>query len=120
MLTTALAGHFIAVLRKGVNLLHRESIKVGSNCLVLKNNCSGNGPLAADAAGILATGTRNRIEGNNVTNNDRGIDVNSANNVIVKNSAGGNTTEYDIVGGNKVGATSTNPVTAGPWDNFDY
>ncbi len=97
-----------------------DGIKVSSNCLVLNNNCSGNGPLAADAAGILAIGARNRIEGNNVVDNDRGIDVDVANNVIVKNSAGGNMTEYTIVAGNKVGATSTNPATAGPWDNFDY
>ncbi len=97
-----------------------DGIKVGSNCLILNNNCKGNGPSAADAAGIFAVGNRNRIEGNNVTYNSRGIDVDGSSNIIVKNSAGGNTTEYSIVGGNKVGATSTNPATAGPWDNFDF
>ena len=62
----------------------------------------------------------NRIEGNHVTANDRGIDVDSSSNLIVKNSSKGNTTEYDIGGGNKVGTTSTDPTTAGPWDNFDF
>ncbi|MHC4498247.1 MAG: right-handed parallel beta-helix repeat-containing protein [Planctomycetota bacterium] len=104
------------------NTAHQNTlngIEVGGDCMVTGNTCDYNGYASGDGAGIHATGSRNRIEGNNVTDNDRGIDVDSSNNLIVKNSAAGNTTEYDIVGGNKLGQVSTDPNTAGPWYNFD-
>jgi len=54
-----------------------------------------------------------------VTENDRGIDVDAGDNLIVRNSANANTTaNYDIVGGNDVGTLQTTPVGAGAWDNF--
>ncbi len=96
-----------------------NGIVVYDDCMVTDNTCSENGYQDGDGAGIHAIGIYNHIERNNVTSNDRGIDVDDVNNLIVKNSAGGNTTEYDIVGGNKVGTISTDPTTAGPWDNFD-
>ena len=55
-----------------------------------------------------------------MTDNDRGIDVDVTGNLIVKNSASGNTTNYDIAAGNKTGTISTDPTTAGPWDNFSF
>jgi parallel beta-helix repeat protein len=90
---------------------------------IMDNKCFYNGYNVADAAGIYiqsGNGYGNRIEGNHVCSNDRGIDVDCANNLIVKNSASGNTVEYDIVAGNKVGTISTDPTTAGAWDNFDF
>jgi parallel beta-helix repeat protein len=97
-----------------------DGIRVRDGCKVIDNTCRYNGFLAGDGAGIHATSSGNRIEGNHVTDNDRGIDVDGADNLIVKNSAAGNTSEYDIVANNKVGTISTDPITAGPWDNFDF
>jgi len=48
-----------------------------------------------------------------------GIRVVGNNNVVVKNSAYQNGTEYSIGVGNKAGAISADPATAGPWANFD-
>lgn len=96
-----------------------DGIQIGGSCTVSDNTCGNNGD-GGNGAGIHTTGSQNRIEGNQVTSNDRGIDVDDVNNLIVKNSAAGNATEYDIVAGNKVGTISTDPTTAGPWDNFDF
>jgi len=114
-----------------------DGISVKGNTLVRDNNSIGNGNFAGDAAGIhvfLSGG--NRIEGNNVTDNDRGIDVDSARNVILRNSASGNTTNYVIVANNVFGAivNRTAPASAAvsgnsaassagttdPWANISY
>lgn len=97
-----------------------NGIQVTEECNVVDNNCFWNGYFPGDGAGIRVAGTYNRIEHNNVTHNDRGIEVNDGSNLVVRNSAANNPTEYDIVAGNKVGTISTDPTTAGPWDNFDF
>ena len=97
-----------------------DGILVYRECRVVDNNCFWNGYLQGDGAGIRVAGIYNRIEHNSVTSNDRGIDVDDDSNLIVRNSAACNLTEYDIVAGNKVGTISTDPTTAGPWDNFDF
>ena len=64
----------------------------------------------------------NRIEGNNVIDSDRGIDVDVTGNIIIKNTARGNTTNY-IVAGNTVGpilGISDPIVSTNPWANFSY
>ena len=82
------------------------------------------------------TSTDNRIEGNNVTGNDRGIAVDLSGNLIIRNSASGNSVAYDIAAGNRYGpiidisATGTAAVsgssaastvaTTDPWANFTY
>lgn len=120
----------VARLNKG------DGISVSSNAIARENNCFFNG-FAGDGAGIHATGDDNRIEGNNVTENNRGIDVDAAGNLIIKNSASGNTTfNYDIVAGNVFGAVvdRTAPAsgavngnsalssagTTDPWANISY
>ena len=97
-----------------------NGIQVDSECNVVDNNCFWNGYFPGDGAGIRVAGRYNRIEHNYVTHNDRGIEVNNDDNLIVRNSAVNNPTDYDIVAGNKVGTISTDPTTAGPWDNFDF
>lgn len=42
----------------------------------------------------------NRIEGNNCVGADRGLDVDVAGNILVKNTSSGNTTDWDVVAGN--------------------
>ncbi|MFN0128609.1 MAG: right-handed parallel beta-helix repeat-containing protein [Verrucomicrobiales bacterium] len=84
-----------------------NGIRVSENCAVRDNQCNGNGRdagIVGTGAGVHATGSDNRIEGNNVTNNDRGIDVDAAGNLIIKNSASGNTgSNYSVVVGNFLG-----------------
>ena len=98
-----------------------------SDCRIIGNTCSGNG-LGGNAAGIHITDSDNRIEGNNVTVNDRGIDVDDFGNIIIKNTARGNTTNYSIVSGNDYGEIIINPgaqfnggvTNFNPWANFEY
>jgi len=97
-----------------------DGILMASDCRIANNTCDSNGYSTNDGAGIHTTSTDNRIEGNQVTDSDRGIDVDSSGSLIVKNSASGNTTNYDIAASNKVGTISTDPTTAGPWDNFSF
>jgi parallel beta-helix repeat protein len=80
-----------------------DGILVVGDCLVTGNTCDDNGVGDSTGAGIHATTSNNRIDGNNVTDNDTGIDVDGTGNLVVRNSAAGNTINYDIVPTNKVG-----------------
>lgn len=118
-----------------------DGIHVSSSCLILANKCDGNGFLAGDGAGIHTTGNGNRIEGNAVSYNDRGIDVDSGGSVIVRNAARTNGTSsagnYSIAADNRYGpiiddtaagtvaAAGKGPfastiATTDPWANFSY
>ncbi len=97
-----------------------DGIQVSHNSRVADCTCNTNGHGTGDGAGIHATGQDNRIDGNNVTDNDRGIDVDLSDNLIVRNSASGNATNYDIAAGNDTGTIQTTPVGAGAWDNFEF
>ena len=97
-----------------------DGIQVSSESFVTGNTCGSNGFNAADGAAIHVTSVDNRIEGNHVTSSDRGIDVDAAGNLIIRNSASGNTTNYDIVGGNDVGPIGTAAASASPWANIAF
>ena len=86
-----------------------------------------------DGAGIHVEGYDNRVECNNVTHNDRGIDVDSTGNFIARNTASGNTTNWTVAAGNVClvvqgvtgGAISgdsggTAPGSTDPNANFTY
>ncbi len=73
-----------------------DGIRISNDTLVRDSTCVANGS-SGDGAGIHATSSDNRIEGNNVTDNDRGIDVDQAGNVIIKNSASGNDPTNDSI-----------------------
>lgn len=69
-----------------------------------------------DGAGIYASDSKNRIENNLVTYNDRGIDVVGTGNFIARNTARGNTVNWDIVAGNVclvIKATATTGAITG-------
>ncbi len=76
--------------------------------------------------GILAVGLKNRIDSNACTDNtDDGIDINECANLCVRNSLADNGDApieaiACFVGPNLLGALSTSPASAGPWDNFDH
>jgi parallel beta-helix repeat protein len=113
-----------------------DGIAVSSECVVRDNVCVHNGT-SGDGAGIHVTGTANRIEGNNVANNDRGIEAGGIRNFIARNTARTNTLNYVVVAGNRiaqivvpaVNAADINGANSGssdgfsnvdPWANFSY
>lgn len=76
-----------------------DGIRVSQYCYVMESTCRDNGYLG-DGAGIHATGIDNRIEANQVTDNDRGIDVDQGGNFIAHNTASGNSTNWVVELGN--------------------
>lgn len=80
-----------------------DGIRAGAGCNIIGNDCNANGN-SGDGAGIHTTGTRNRIEGNVCVSADRGIDVDSTLNFVVRNTCGGNTVNWTIAAGNVIGA----------------
>ncbi len=99
-----------------------DGIQVDHDCIVTGNECDENGAYG-DAAGIHATGGDNRIENNNVTDNDRGIEVDVDGNFIIRNTASGNTTAFSITGTQTIGPiiTATGTITTtNPWANFSF
>ena len=100
-----------------------DGIKVDSRCRLEGNTCEGNGTGRAGGAGIHATARANRIDGNTAISNDRGIDVDGGGNLVVRNDASLNTTNYDIAGGNanaNVELPPPNFVLDRPWANFRH
>jgi len=102
-----------------------DGIVVSSNCLVVSNTCEGNGVgvvSTTNPAGIRATGSANRVEANHVVGNNVGIDIDAAGNLIIKNSASGNTTtNYEFADGNTKGPTiGTGDIASdNPHANYD-
>jgi parallel beta-helix repeat protein len=88
-------------------------LRVGSASIV--RNC------AADentGPGIHTSGERNRIEGNHVTSNDRGIAATGVNNIIIRNTASGNVVDYEILNGNDLGPIGSAATLSSPWGNI--
>ena len=99
-----------------------DGIQVEEGSVVINNTCVSNGDIFP-GAGIYATGARNRIEGNNVTDQDAGIDCDALGNLVIRNSASGNTINYDIVAGNTVGPVVTDAniaTSSNPHANYAY
>lgn len=78
-----------------------DGIRVFSDNTIRGNNCFRNGN-GDDGAGIHAEGTDNRIDLNNCTDADRGIDVDFAGNFITRNTCSANTTNWDVVAANNI------------------
>lgn len=79
-----------------------DGIEVANGSTVINNTCVANGDIMP-SAGIHVTGGGNRIEANNVTGQDAGIDCDVPGSLVIRNSSSGNTLNYDIVPGNAVG-----------------
>lgn len=90
-----------------------HGIQCINNCVIRNNTCDGNGTGASttNGAGISVTGSDNRIEGNNCTDADRGIDVIAAGNIIIRNTCSGNTTDWVIAANNIYGQIVDRRIT---------
>ena len=100
-----------------------DGIQVDNLSRLEGNTCQGNGAGTADGAGVHVTGRANRIDGNTVLSNDRGIDVDAGGNLVVRNDASLNATNYDIVAGNtnaNVESPGPNFLLDRPWANFRH
>ncbi|MEK6700699.1 MAG: hypothetical protein AABZ53_00405 [Planctomycetota bacterium] len=86
-----------------------DGIRASDDCLIRGNNCTQNGIGAAGGAGIQVSGSDNRIESNNCTDADRGIDIDGVGNIIIKNTCSGNATNWTIAASNAYG-----PIVATP------
>ena len=82
---------------------------------ILNNNCESNG-----GAGIYVSGSRNRIEGNHLSSNGLGLRVIASGNAVIRNTATGNTTNYDLVDGNDVGPIGGASTSTSPWANIEF
>ena len=105
-------------------------IWVRDKCLVKDNTAVNNG---AEGIYVRDYGTGCRVEANLVTGNDTGIrildDPQVIGHIILKNTAGGNTANYDMGTGNAYGpiinvsgAGDISGVTGAnhPWANFEF
>jgi len=84
-----------------------------NSCRVVGNQ------VISNSVGILVEHSNNLIDGNSLENNNTGLKVTATNNLVVRNTSR-SLNDYDIVSGNNVGTISTDPTTAGAWDNFDF
>ncbi|MCF7848929.1 MAG: right-handed parallel beta-helix repeat-containing protein [Kiritimatiellales bacterium] len=91
---------------------------------LIGNQCDGNGPyLANTGAGIYVVNGACRIEGNQLTDNDYGLQGSGSTNLVVGNSAAGNADDYDVTGTQLKGTVITAPGTVSTkdsWANFEF
>jgi hypothetical protein len=102
-----------------------DGIELLADGSVLGNTAAGNGQKSGDGAGILVRGLGARVESNNATGNVVGIGAEGTHNLIIRNSAGGNGTNYGISSGNSVGAVINvindgNFSSSNSWANLVY
>ncbi|HVZ93645.1 MAG TPA: right-handed parallel beta-helix repeat-containing protein [Phycisphaerales bacterium] len=113
----------------------QDGIRATTGAFIAHNNCYENGSGVASGAGVHTTGGDNRIDSNNVIGNDRGIDVDGAGSLIIRNSASANSTNYEFAANNRYGEVfnglpAVTPAVSGsaavstlstdPWANIAY
>lgn len=77
-----------------------DGIQALRKCRIFNNSCSVN--TIGGGAGIHLIEDSTHVEGNVCINNAKGIDVDSAGNIIIRNTCTSNGTNWDIVAGNAV------------------
>lgn len=96
-----------------------DGIRAVGRCTITGNSLDFNG-LAGRDAGIRLLDTDSRVEENNITSHITGILSDFGFNLIVRNKATLNDTNFSFRAEDIAGAASTNATTAGPWANFAY
>lgn len=76
------------------------------DCMVLENTSNRNG-YGATGYGIYLVSSGHRVEGNQVNANDIGISMSTTANVVIRNVAKGNTTEYSFPAVSFAGSVAT-------------
>jgi len=109
-----------------VDFNSRNGIRIRDNTKVLDNQIRANDSSgAAGKAGIWVDGWNNHIEGNEIIENNIGIEVDGNQNVIVRNIVGNSLTDnFDVdplAYGNLMPVfTMGSPGTPAPWDNIEH
>lgn len=124
------AGGFCIVEQCQTDANKYDGILVENNSRIRLNASHQNGSVQnlgdppGDGAGIHVVGSGNRIELNEVSSNDRGVQVDSGGNLILQNGARGNGDNYGtIASGNVVGpivTSSTIATNTNPNANFEF
>ncbi|MGH7133004.1 MAG: hypothetical protein ACREJO_13775 [Phycisphaerales bacterium] len=106
-----------------------DGISTGNDGLIIGNACDNSGNGAGVGAGILASSSDNRIEGNSCTDGDYGIRITASGNIVMRNTCAGNiTSNWEIAIGNAVapivtaatnGAAISGNTYAGPFGSTD-
>jgi hypothetical protein len=99
-----------------------DGIQFINNCQIVNNLADGNG-VGGRFDGIHSFGARNRIDGNHAHVNTRcGINLSFSSivDLVIRNSANGNATNYSFVSGASVGPLGTPSEATSPWANFVY
>lgn len=97
-----------------------NGVRAASSCRIENNACSGN-----VLAQITAVATANRIDGNHCIGGQRGVQVFSSDNLVIRNTAqGASVAGFDIGAGNHSAAIIVSPgiafASSSPWANFSY
>lgn len=71
-----------------------DGILASGGNIITSNMCDSNGQAVAGGAGIHVIGADNRIEDNNISSTDRGIETSTSGNFVVRNTCSGNATNW--------------------------
>lgn len=77
-----------------------DGVNCQNGCTIRGCTLNDNGGLSTVGAGVRTSGTQNRIEGNNCTNNDFGLYITGTGNIITRNTCSGSTQNFVISAGN--------------------
>ncbi len=106
------------------NTGHGISVEGGATgCVIARNTCSRNGSGAGIGAGIHLSTTDHRVEDNQLSSADFGLQSTVGGNFIVRNTTAGNTVNYSLAGTNTVGpiVTATGVIAStSPYANFEF
>ncbi|MCG3121680.1 MAG: hypothetical protein GIKADHBN_00048 [Phycisphaerales bacterium] len=130
--TGIIGGQSVSILHctAGANTVH--GIQVFDDCLVRANTCDSNGSGSAIGSGIYVSdagfplfNSDNRIEENNCSDNDYGIQVLDSNNLIIRNTCTTNSAaNFNLAAGNTKGTifsvAGADITTSNSYANFEY
>jgi hypothetical protein len=98
----------------------RNGIRLDSDSFALDNLCAWNGQdPVLEKAGILILGSGNRVDGNHLVGNERGLQADSGGNTIVRNTFVANGVRDVIAVGNDVGPFGFAATATSPWANIE-
>jgi hypothetical protein len=98
-------------------------IRAAQECVIRNNAVRQSVGGQSPYAGILVTGSNNRVEGNNTINCNHGIRVDGAGNLIIANSSSNCTIGFAVTGAQTIGpviSASGTISSSNPWANFAY